>query len=112
MDSDPIARLVRWYAERCDGEWEHQHGVKLESLDNPGWLLEVDLGPGFPSGPDGVVGTDGDPPTAASGFVHGPSWLSCEVRNGRFVGAGDPSRLLELVERFLAWADEREAARR
>ncbi len=45
MDSDAIERLVRWYAERCDGEWEHHHGVKVESLDNPGWRLEIDPGP-------------------------------------------------------------------
>lgn len=32
-----------WYAARCDGDWEHEFGVRLVTLDNPGWNLSVDL---------------------------------------------------------------------
>jgi hypothetical protein len=38
-----ISLLERWYGDRCNGDWEHQWGVKLESQDNPGWRLTVDL---------------------------------------------------------------------
>jgi hypothetical protein len=30
--------LQAWYAEQCDGDWEHQFGVSVETLDNPGWV--------------------------------------------------------------------------
>lgn len=35
--------LMEWYASQCDGDWEHQHGVTIDTLDNPGWSLKVDL---------------------------------------------------------------------
>ncbi|MCH5674934.1 Imm53 family immunity protein [Streptomyces gilvus] len=34
---------MRWYRAQCDGDWEHEFGVRIVSLDNPGWSLEVDL---------------------------------------------------------------------
>jgi hypothetical protein len=35
--------LQRWYRDHCDGEWEHEFGIRLATLDNPGWSVEVDL---------------------------------------------------------------------
>lgn len=40
---DPLTWLQAWYATQCDGEWEHEHGVSIETLDNPGWFLKLDL---------------------------------------------------------------------
>jgi hypothetical protein len=39
----PISLLEKWYAERCDGEWEHSWGVRIETLDNPGWSIKISL---------------------------------------------------------------------
>lgn len=41
--NDYFQYLVNWYAEQCDGDWEHEFGIRLVTLDNPGWNLEVDL---------------------------------------------------------------------
>jgi Immunity protein 53 len=38
-----LQRLQDWYSAQCDGDWEHQQGVRIESLDNPGWALDIDL---------------------------------------------------------------------
>ncbi|MFF4448325.1 immunity 53 family protein [Streptomyces sp. NPDC001502] len=38
-----LAWLQDWYAKQCDGDWEHEWGVKIATLDNPGWLIEIDL---------------------------------------------------------------------
>ena len=35
--------LQSWFLEQCDGEWEHSYGVRVDTLDNPGWSLEIDL---------------------------------------------------------------------
>ena len=40
---DLLAFLEAWYAAQCNGDWEHDFGVTLETLDNPGWSLRVDL---------------------------------------------------------------------
>ena len=35
--------LQDWYSSNCDGDWEHSFGIKIETLDNPGWAITVDL---------------------------------------------------------------------
>jgi hypothetical protein len=40
---DAMALLEKWYASRCDGEWEHSYGVEIETIDNPGWVVKIDL---------------------------------------------------------------------
>ncbi|AZP23332.1 hypothetical protein EJC51_19160 [Streptomyces aquilus] len=32
-----------WYAANCDGEWEHEFGIKMATSDNPGWHIEIDV---------------------------------------------------------------------
>ena len=97
--------LERWYAEQCDGHWEHQRGVKVETLDNPGWLLTVDLvGTSLASRAPGSVKVVGDPPSKENGNVGGSVWLECRVRDGKFIGAGDAGQLRALLAIFRAWA--------
>jgi hypothetical protein len=38
-----IEQIQAWYAAQCDGDWEHQYGVSIETLDNPGWRVIVDF---------------------------------------------------------------------
>jgi hypothetical protein len=40
---EPFAFFETWYAAQCDGDWDHEYGVTLETLDNPGWSLNIDL---------------------------------------------------------------------
>lgn len=35
--------LINWFAEECDGDWEHNEGITIETLDNPGWKLTIEL---------------------------------------------------------------------
>jgi hypothetical protein len=35
--------LEEWCASRCDGIWEHGYGVRIETLDNPGWRVKIGL---------------------------------------------------------------------
>ena len=36
-----IPSLIRWFNERCNGEWEHQNGLDITTTDNPGWLIRI-----------------------------------------------------------------------
>ena len=40
---NPISRLQRWYVSHCDGDWEHSWGIKIDTLDNPGWSIKINL---------------------------------------------------------------------
>ncbi|MDX3661351.1 Imm53 family immunity protein [Streptomyces sp. ID05-26A] len=39
----PFDFFQRWYADQCDGDWEHEFGVRITTLDNPGWHVVADL---------------------------------------------------------------------
>jgi hypothetical protein len=95
-----LPRLQRWYYSQCDGDWEHSWGVKIATLDNPGWSLEVDLQDtelqDRPFAPieRGVENSDVN-----------PDWLTCFVKDGRFKGRGGPNTLADLIATFLNWAE-------
>ena len=38
-----LSLLEEWYASQCNGDWEHSWGVKIDTLDNPGWSISINL---------------------------------------------------------------------
>jgi hypothetical protein len=90
-----IEELQDWYQSNCDGDWEHHFGVVIETLDNPGWLVTIDLDSTDLAGrifeEDGVIGEEQD-------------WIQCRVEGTKFKGAGSPHRLAEIIRVFLDWA--------
>ena len=40
---DPIELVGKMVSKNCNGDWEHSYGIKIETLDNPGWSVEIDL---------------------------------------------------------------------
>jgi len=42
MDSNIFVWLSHWYSNNCDGNWEHYNGIKIETIDNPGWSVSID----------------------------------------------------------------------
>ena len=96
MASQPLLdRLQSWYASQCDGDWEHDAGITIQSLDNPGWLVKINL-----------EGT----PLESRAFseirdsTHHTNWIDCKVEDGIFVGAGGPAELSRILQVFLDWA--------
>lgn len=43
MTEAPIDFLVAWFVSHCDEDWEHDTGVRVATLDNPGWSVDVRL---------------------------------------------------------------------
>lgn len=104
---DDLTWLMQWYLAHCDEDWEHQYGVNIDTLDNPGWSLKVDLQDtplnGLPFTPiyegvseeeQPVQGLDGDVP-----------WLVCRVEGSQFKGWCGPRDLGRLIATFRSWAD-------
>jgi len=95
-----LTELQTWYRAQCDGEWEHDRGITIKSTDDPGWWVTIDL--------QGTALAD----RAFAPVQHGnfdsldpqPPWLTCEIKDGVFHGAGDASTLAEILELFLSWA--------
>ncbi len=38
-----VTNLINYYKKRCNGKWEHYHGIKIETIDNPGWMISVSV---------------------------------------------------------------------
>jgi hypothetical protein len=41
--ADLLTRIQNWYKTNCDGDWEHSYGFSITTLDNPGWVIRIDL---------------------------------------------------------------------
>ena len=41
--SSIIQWLQDWTKSQIDGDWEHELGVSISMLDNPGWILRADI---------------------------------------------------------------------
>ena len=35
--------LQQWYYGHCNGDWEHGSGIHIDTLDNPGWSITINL---------------------------------------------------------------------
>ena len=93
----PLDWLQGWYGAMCDGDWEHQQGIRLTTLDNPGWSLTVDLL---------ATGLDELPPVAyclSERSEH--DWVGFKTDSGQWRGACGPLNLTELIAAFRAWAE-------
>jgi hypothetical protein len=95
--SDELRDLQRWYQGQCDGEWEHEYGVRIATLDNPGWSIEIDLAETELQDRPFVPIRDMDSANA---------WVMCRVADGRFLGDGGSLMLGRMLRVFLDWARE------
>ncbi|WP_369943675.1 immunity 53 family protein [Xanthomonas medicagonis] len=98
---DSIALLQQWYLQQCNGDWEHSWGVRIETLDNPGWKLEINL---TGTSLEGRHFTPVHYGLFEQAETSGNEWISCKVEHNRFSAAGGPLKLDEIVDVFLRWA--------
>lgn len=94
---DDLRRLQAWYQSQCDGDWEHQHGVSIDTLDKPGWSLRID-----------AAGTDPERATfktVSENYGHERDWLICKCEDGVFTVHSGPRRLHDAVRIFLDRTD-------
>lgn len=99
---DALRELQEWYLSQCDDDWEHSYGISIDTLDNPGWSLKIDLkGTALEDVPfSGVkygVGREGE--------FSGDDWIACEIKDRKFLAYGGPRKLDELIRTFLNWAN-------
>ena len=88
--------LEKWYQSNCDTNWEHVYGVKIDTLDNPGWGVKINLS---------------DTPLGGKEFKEiyinngDNDWINCRISNNVYEGAGDPFKLEEILKIFKEWVE-------
>jgi hypothetical protein len=84
--------LQSWYQSQCDGDWEHEFGIRIETLDNPGWHIEIDL-----------TGTDTEGRTLPkTDMWKSPDgrWLWLSSNGEKFEASCDPISMDHAILRF------------
>lgn len=91
-------RLVSWYSSQCDGLWEHRHGFKITTLDNPGLQLRIDL--------NGTYLQNIEFNKIEQNFSSKNRWLACKKTSDNFFdGCSPPHSFGQVIEIFADWAD-------
>jgi len=80
-----------WYQSQCDGEWEHNEGLKIISSDNPGWIVEIN-----------VRDTDLEEVEIPYSLLEESedNWYGIAIEDLLFRGVGDPTKLELLLWKF------------
>ena len=86
-------QLQKWYSDQCDGDWEHEFGVKIGTLDNPGWSVLIDL--------EGTSLELIDFNAVEINYDHDLEWVRCWVEDNVFNGAGGAGQLGAILEVFI-----------
>jgi hypothetical protein len=87
--------LQNWYKARCDGEWEHGQGIRISTIDNPGWQISIPLrGTPYLNEPFEDAKREGE-----------SDWVVCRKRDGIFEGFGGVNNLQDILETFRSWVD-------
>ncbi len=91
---ETLSWLQHWFASQCDGDWEHDEGIRISTLDNPGWEVKINL--------EGTE-LEGYPFPELTRTIDDNDWVVCRLRNAFFEGFGGPSNLTSILEVFRAW---------
>lgn len=80
-----------WYQQQCDGDWEHENGIVIETVSNPGWHVTIDLNY------TEMENLEIDAPTIEKS-EH--DWYFITIKDKKFSGGGDLSKLDLLLQKF------------
>ena len=97
FDDDKINFLQIWYLSNCDGDWEHEFGIEINTLKEHGWKVEMDL-----------IDTNLENRlfNALNRQINEYNWIKCESEKNKFIGYGGPQNLSAIFEIFIQWAKE------
>lgn len=101
-----LRELQEWYQSQCDEDWEHTYGISIDTLDNPGWQLQIDLTDTELENRQFVTKAYG---IGDSAITSGNDWMVCKIKDRKFLGHGGPDKLDEMLSIFLKWANQNSA---
>ncbi len=94
ISMDLLTWVQRWYLDQCDGEWEHEWGVKIDTLDNPGWCVTINL-----------AETQLEDKSFEKVLIERSEsdWYTCKVESNVFEGDGGAENLSDILSTFRLW---------
>jgi len=96
------SELLEWWQKQCDGEWEREFGLTVQSMADPGWIVKVDLAY------TNYNLTKFKPVSTKSSDA---DWMECKIEQAgvwspdaefcHFVGMGGSNNLENIIRYFL-----------
>jgi hypothetical protein len=98
MEDSLFKWIQNWYLSQCDGDWEHEYGIKIDTLDNPGWYIKID-----------IVKLEYNK-NIKNIFIEksDDDWFSYEINDNCFKASGDPNKLEFLLQLFKKFVENGE----
>lgn len=90
-----IQWLTNWFLGNCDGDWEHSNIVTIQTIDNPGWMVRIDISETSSQGKQMSKDLQGDE----------NDWMVIKCDGAVFEAFGDPTKLNLLIEYFRLLVD-------
>jgi hypothetical protein len=89
--------IQNWFNDQCNGDWEHNHVIEIESLDNPGWNVKIDFN---------HTNTElSDIPWSLSEKSE-IDWIGYKVVDNIFISSGDSFKLELILNTFRVLIEE------
>ena len=105
MSDENLNWLMQWYLAECNDDWEHSYGVKVDTLDNPGWTLKIDLRETDLLGRSFKRVEQGEPASDLEEWRRLGSWLVADVNGDVFDVACGPLDLPAAIQVFRDWVE-------
>jgi len=106
MSDDNLIWLTQCYLAECNDDWEHSFGVKIDTLDNPGWTSEIDLREMDLQGRPFTKLEHGNPASDLEEWRSLGSWWVAEVRGDSFKASCGPLDLPAVLQLFRQWVEQ------
>lgn len=90
--------LQNFYYSFCDGDWEHGNRIRMTTLDNPGWMLKINLEETY---------LENEVFEAIQIERKENDWIHCHIKEKYFFIACGPKNLTEGIDIFRAWVESR-----
>jgi hypothetical protein len=96
MTDNDFLWMLDWYHGHCNGDWEHEFGVHIKTIDNLGWFLEICL-----------EYTELHDVEFEKFELENSNhdWLYCVVKDNKFLGSCGPGNLPQVLHVFREWAE-------
>jgi hypothetical protein len=87
-----INGIVEWFLNECNGDWEHENQIKIETVSNPGWLVKIDL-----------RNTSMENIKYEKNSVDkNDDWYFISIKDMQFLASGDMNKLGFILSEFLS----------
>ena len=91
-----ISKLCKWYESQYVEDWHEDFGIKIDTLDNPGWSLKIDLQ---------LTVLQEKKFDEVKIEKSEQDWIVARRKGDVFEVFGGPTNLDEMIGIFLSWAE-------